>query len=173
MLRTCLSSPGCQEEDSRIGTLSITKVFQKPYSVAKARPQVFNGEKQMSRPYTGVPSFKGLFLLGVIGFGGYAIFSQFSSKNWPEVTGKVTRVDIEESSYRSSRYSRRYEYTPVVHYVYLVDHVSHEGQANLRSFDYRSEAMNYASNLYAKGTHLRVLYNPNHPNFSSLHRSAI
>ncbi|HIA55529.1 MAG TPA: DUF3592 domain-containing protein [Candidatus Melainabacteria bacterium] len=131
----------------------------------------------MSRPYTGVPSFKGLLLLGIIGFGGYTIFSQFSSKNWPEVQGKVTRVEVQES-YRPYRrhtydYSSRYEFTPVVSYVYLVDHVSHEGTANLQTFRSRSEAENYLLSRYSKGMHLRVLYNPNHPNFSSLHRSAI
>lgn len=133
----------------------------------------------MSRPYTGVPSLKGLVLVGLLIFGGYKLFTAFSSHNWPEVTGKVTAVEITDSQAlvtigrpRYSTYNRR-EYTPVVRYVYLVDHVSHEGQANLNTFRTRSEAEAYAYNAYRKGMHLQVLYNPQHPNFSSLRRSAI
>jgi hypothetical protein len=113
-------------------------------------------------------------------YGGYQIFTAFSSHNWPEVTGKVTAVEITDSnaalsygrSYGYSTYNRR-EYTPVVRYVYLVDHVSHEGQANLNTFRSRSDAEAYAYSAYRKGMHLQVLYNPQHPNFSSLRRSAI
>ena len=130
----------------------------------------------MNRPYTGTPSLKGLLLVGLLGFGGYQIFQAFDSKNWPEVTGKVTRVDIQEDyRYRRSRYDygSRYQYTPVVEYVYLVDHVSHEGRTNLQTFSSRSQAIDYLNGMYRKGMHLQVLYNPHHPNFSSLHRSQI
>ncbi|MBA3995429.1 MAG: hypothetical protein C0469_18075 [Cyanobacteria bacterium DS2.3.42] len=129
----------------------------------------------MSRPYTGVPSLKGLLLVGLLIFGGYHIFTAFSSHNWPEVTGKVTGYDIQESyRYRGRRsYGSSREYTPVVQYIYLVDHVSHEGSVSLRTFSSYNEAINFAGGSYPKGMHLQVLYNPKMPNFSTLTRSAI
>lgn len=129
----------------------------------------------MNRPYAGVPSLKGLLLLGLFIFCGYHIFTAFSSHNWPEVTGKVIGYDIQESyRYRGRHsYSSSREYTPVVQYIYLVDHVSHEGRMSLRTFSSYDEAINYAGGSYPKGMHLQVLYNPKMPNFSTLTRSAI
>ncbi len=128
----------------------------------------------MNRPYTGVPSIQGLLLVALLVFGAYKVFCAFDTHNWPEVTGKVTGVNIQESySMMRRRYGSRYTYTPVVNYVYLVDHVSHEGQVNLQSFSSRTDAINYAGNMYSKGMHIQVLYNPQHPNFSSLTRSVI
>ncbi len=128
----------------------------------------------MHTPYTGVPSLKGLLLVGLLIFGGYHIFMAFSSHNWPEVTGKVTGYEIQETyQYRGRYYGSRYQYTPVVQYVYLVDHISHEGKVNLRTFSSRNEAVNYTGSAYPKGMHLQVLYNPQMHNFSTLTRSAI
>jgi len=129
----------------------------------------------MNRPYTGVPSLKGLLLVGLLIFGAYQLFQFVDTKNWPEVTGKVTNVHIEEVyHYRTGRYSyNHYEYTPVVEYVYLVDHVSHEGSKNLQTFHSRMQAENHANSMYRKGQHLQVLYNPSNHDWSSLTRSVI
>lgn len=130
----------------------------------------------MNRPYTGAPSIKGLLLVGLLIFGAYQLFQFVDTKTWPEVTGKVTNVRVEEShQYRPRRYGSNYytEYTPVVEYVYLVDHVSHEGSTNLQTFLSRREAENHANMQYRKGQHLQVLYNPKNHAWSSLHRSVI
>jgi hypothetical protein len=129
----------------------------------------------MNRPYTGTPSIKGLALVGLLIFGGYQIFKTVDNKDWPEVTGKVTNIRVDESyRYRTTRYnSGHYEYTGVVEYIYLVDHVSHQGQANLRTFHSRMQAQDHANSMYRKGQHLQVIYNPKHPDWSSLTRSVI
>jgi hypothetical protein len=129
----------------------------------------------MNRSYTGVPSLKGLLLVGLLIFGGYQIFTAFSSRNWPEATGKVIGYDIQESYHFRGRgdYRSPYVFTPVVQYVYLVDHVSHEGKLKLQTFTSRNEAINYAGSVYHKGRHLQVLYNPKMPNLSTLTRSTI
>lgn len=122
------------------------------------------------------PNIQGALILGLLIFGGCQVYSLFDSKNWPEVTGKVTGIELLESNYMSGgRYSyrRNHVYTPVVKYLYLVDHVSYEGSSQLTSFGSRSDALDHAYSYYPKGCHLRVLYHPNHPNFSSLHRSQI
>ena len=126
----------------------------------------------MNRSYKKAPTIQGLLIVGLMIFGAYQVYAAFDSKDWPEVTGKITGYEI-ESTYYLRRYGSRYQYRPVVHYIYLVDHVSHEGELRLDSFYSRTDAINYAGSAYHKGSHLQVFYNPKNPSYSTLTRSVI
>ena len=131
----------------------------------------------MNKPYTGVPSLKGLLIVGLFVFGGYKILCSFDTHNWPEVTGKVTGYEIWENEYLNPRAGynnvRKHEYIPVVKYVYLIDHVTYEGKSSLQGFETRNDAVGHAASWYRKGTKVQVLYNPENPKATSLTRTRI
>ncbi len=117
------------------------------------------------------PNIQGLLVLALIIFAGFQGLKMVDSKDWPEVTGKVTGIEVIESSDSTSRrYRRSRTYTPVIKYLYLVNHISYEGSSNLESSYSRDNALERATRSYPKGSHLQVLYNPEHPGFSTLHR---
>ncbi len=131
----------------------------------------------MRRDYAPFP-IPSLLLVGLVIFGGYKILSSFDTHDWPEVTGKVTSVEIWENDYvspRGSRYNyvRKHEYVPVVNYVYLINHVSYEGKSSLQGFDSRHDAVGHGASWYRKGSPIQVLYNPQNPKLSSLTRTKI
>lgn len=130
----------------------------------------------MDRSNTGFPSLKVLLLAGFVIYCAYQTYIAGDTRNWKEMTAKVTGSDVEEG-YREKRsnfdYASRRVSFPVVTYAYVVNHVSYEGRARLKSCSDYFEAGEYAQNMYPKGTRLQIRYNPTNPSVSTLTRPAI
>ncbi len=95
--------------------------------------------------------------LGMIGLGLYGGWMGVQSREWPKVTGVITRARV--------RYAGGVVYTPEVRYVYTVNAIEHEGHAvsNFgKPFIGSKKAEEYLAHLVGDGK-VPVFYDPNNP----------
>lgn len=126
----------------------------------------------MKKPYPEAFSLNGLLLLALLGIGVWFIYQRFDNHNWPETTGRIVENWIDEHEERDE-HNHVYNtyYTVGYDYVYLVEKVSYQGTGNsIMSYYRKHDAEKAQKSDFYKGNHIRVIYNPKHPNESNLYR---
>jgi len=118
----------------------------------------------MSRSFSQITTM--MFLVVFAFLLGPQIIQSFNSMQWPEVSGKVVGTRIVPTY--GGRYRTRYAVK--VDYVYVIQHVSYEGETRLRDFYLQSEAQSWVQTQYWHNQGITVYYNPNNHKDSTITR---
>ncbi|CAN5554992.1 hypothetical protein BH10CYA1_BH10CYA1_25460 [soil metagenome] len=113
---------------------------------------------------------KKLLVISIVVVTIWGVIKYFNKQNWTSLNGKVVETNVCQFTSRG-RGGTGTTFRVKVKYIYVLNHLSYIKEELIGSHFRDQDAAASLQKQYWKGQHLRVLYNPEDPNQSSLNRT--